>query len=87
MQDLKARREDRKKREIERIKSGDADPTTLSNHAGEAQDPVTGENLGDGTGKEATQGANGNLSTAGRAGVPWPTTPAADANKPTDPTA
>ena len=75
MLDLDARREDRKKREEERLKSPDVIDPRPSDHGGEAQDDATGVNLGDGTGDYANAGANGALAsreegTAGSAS--WP---------------
>jgi hypothetical protein len=61
MESLDKRIAQRKAREEERLASGVAFDPNPSDHAGEAQDPNTFENLGNGTGALASTGASGAL--------------------------
>lgn len=80
METLEKRIAQRKAREEDRLKSGEAFDKFPSDHAGEAQDPVTFENLGDGTGPLASTGASGALGNPVQpVGNPQASWPAGDA--------
>jgi hypothetical protein len=61
MESLDKRIAQRREREEARLASGLAMDPNPSDHAGEAQDPTTFENLGNGTGALASTGASGAL--------------------------